>query len=169
HASCVHVSYSHNHSSFCTPDPAPPHIYTLSLHDALPISPQAFTHNGKTYPAHSYIIRTNQAFRPHILDMFEAQDHPNDFEYAGGPPIAPYDAAGWTLAYLMHINFDRAYEDLAGNFTPLPYGEPLIVMTRSLAKGKFLNLSNKDNESFRVVNDLIKQKVKVYKTEDGDF
>ncbi len=130
---------------------------------------QAFTHNGKTYPAQSYIIRTNQAFRPHILDMFEAQDHPNDFEYAGGPPIAPYDAAGWTLAYLMHINFDRAYEEVAGNFTTLPYGEPLKVMTQSVAKGKFLNLSNKDNESFRVVNDLIKQKVKVYKTDAGDF
>ncbi|HQY12812.1 MAG TPA: M14 family metallopeptidase, partial [Ferruginibacter sp.] len=42
---------------------------------------------GKKYPAGSYIIKTNQAFRPHILDMFEPQDHPNDFQYPGGPPV----------------------------------------------------------------------------------
>lgn len=130
---------------------------------------QPFVHQGKQYPAYSYLIRTNQAFRPHILDMFEAQDHPNDFEYAGGPPIPPYDAAGWTLAYLMHINFDRTYEDVAGNFVVLPYGEPLQPAAQSVAKGKYLVLSNKDNESFRVVNQLIKKKAKVYRTKDGEF
>src|SRR5690606_17186821 len=40
---------------------------------------QAFTVNGKEYPAGSYIVKTDQAFRPHVLDMFEAQDYPNDF------------------------------------------------------------------------------------------
>lgn len=130
---------------------------------------QPFEYKGKQYPAQSYIIRTNQAFRPHILDMFEAQDHPNDFEYAGGPPIPPYDAAGWTLAYLMHINFDRAYEDVQGNFATLPYGEPLKVISQPVAKDKFILLSNKDNESFRIVNELIKKKVKVYRTNTGEF
>src|SRR5690606_692633 len=56
----------------------------------------AFTVAGKSYPAGSYIVKTAQAFRPHVLDMFEPQDHPNDFKYEGGPPTAPYDAAGWT-------------------------------------------------------------------------
>lgn len=130
---------------------------------------QPFVHQGKQYPAYSYLIRTNQAFRPHILDMFEAQDHPNDFEYAGGPPIPPYDAAGWTLAYLMHINFDRSYEDVAGNFAVLPYGETLQPAAQSVAKGKYLVLSNKDNESFSVVNQLIKKKAKVYRTHAGEF
>ena len=57
-----------------------------------------FTVGKKKYPAGSYIVKTNQAFRPHIIDLFEPQDHPNDFQYPGGPPIRPYDAAGWTLA-----------------------------------------------------------------------
>ncbi len=48
-----------------------------------------FTAAGKSYPEGSYIVKTNQAFRPHILDMFEPQDHPDDFEYPGGPPIPP--------------------------------------------------------------------------------
>src|SRR4029453_1751176 len=32
---------------------------------------------GKTYPANSYVVKTAQAFRPHVLDMFEPQDHPD--------------------------------------------------------------------------------------------
>ncbi|MFA7492565.1 MAG: hypothetical protein WCZ43_03495 [Proteiniphilum sp.] len=46
----------------------------------------------------SYLVKTAQAFRPYILDMFEPQDYPNDFEFKGGSPIPPYDMAGWTLA-----------------------------------------------------------------------
>ena len=59
----------------------------------------AFTVAGKNYPAGSYVVKTAQAFRPHVMDMFEPQDHPNDFAYPGGPPIPPYDITGWTLAH----------------------------------------------------------------------
>src|SRR5205085_8341367 len=40
---------------------------------------QDFTIAGKRYPAGSYVVKCAQAFRPHVLDMFEPQDHPNDF------------------------------------------------------------------------------------------
>src|ERR1039457_1815562 len=53
---------------------------------------------GKNYPAGSYVVKTAQAFRPHVMDMFEPQDHPNDFRYPGGPPNPPYDITGWTLS-----------------------------------------------------------------------
>jgi hypothetical protein len=39
---------------------------------------------GKNYPAGSYVVKAAQAFRPHVMDMFEPQDHPNDFRYPGG-------------------------------------------------------------------------------------
>ena len=74
---------------------------------------------GKTYPAGSYVVKTAQAFRPHILDMFEPQDHPNDFQYPGGPPIPPYDNAGWTLAYQMGVKFDRVLENVTGALEPV--------------------------------------------------
>ena len=66
-----------------------------------------FTLAGKTYPAGSYVVKTAQAYRPHVLDMFEPQDHPHDFEYPGGPPKLPYDATGYTLALQMGVQFDR--------------------------------------------------------------
>ena len=43
-----------------------------------------FTVNGKQYPAGSYVVKTAQAGRAHVLDMFEPQDHPNDLAYPGG-------------------------------------------------------------------------------------
>src|SRR5260370_23013752 len=54
----------------------------------------AFQVAGKSYPAASYVVKTAQAFRPHVMDMFEPQDHPNDFAYPGGPPKRPYDIPG---------------------------------------------------------------------------
>ncbi|HWI18294.1 MAG TPA: M14 metallopeptidase family protein, partial [Vicinamibacterales bacterium] len=41
----------------------------------------AFSAGGKQYPAGSWVVKTAQAFRPHVLDMFEPQDHPNDFQF----------------------------------------------------------------------------------------
>ena len=62
---------------------------------------------ARRYPAGSFVVKTAQAFRPHVLDMFEPQDHPNDVAYPGGPPMPPYDSAGWTLAFQMGVKFDR--------------------------------------------------------------
>ena len=85
-----------------------------------------FNVGGKDYPAGSYVVVTAQAFRPHVIDMFEPQNHPNDFQYPGGPPIAPYDNAGWTLALQMGVEFDRILDGFSGPFQPIPWlAEPL--------------------------------------------
>ncbi len=79
-----------------------------------------FTVGGRTYPAGSFVVRCDQAFRPHILDMFEPQDHPNDLAYPGGPPIPPYDSAGYTLAFQMGIKFARLLNGVpTGDFEAL--------------------------------------------------
>ena len=75
-----------------------------------------FQVEGKRYPADSWVVMSAQAYRPHVLDMFEPQDHPNDFKYEGGPPVAPYDNAGYTLAYQMGVEFDRILEGFEGPF-----------------------------------------------------
>ena len=72
----------------------------------------AFSANGKKYPAGSLVVRCDQAFRPHVLDMFEPQDHPNDVPAPGAAPTPPYDVAGWTLALQMGVAFDRVLEKL---------------------------------------------------------
>ncbi|MES2417627.1 MAG: M14 metallopeptidase family protein [Bacteroidota bacterium] len=130
----------------------------------------AFTVGGKSYPAGSYVVKTDQAFRPHVLDMFEPQDHPNDFKYEGGPPIAPYDAAGWTLAYLMNVKFDRIQDNFDGPFEKLPYGELLKATPKALPSASGYALSAAANESYLAVNELLKGGAEVYRnTADGSF
>ncbi len=76
----------------------------------------AFEVGGKKYPAGSFVVMTAQAFRPHVIDMFEPQDHPNVIPYPGAPPTPPYDNAGWTLAFQMGVQFDRVLEPFTGPF-----------------------------------------------------
>ncbi|RZK53708.1 MAG: peptidase [Pedobacter sp.] len=130
----------------------------------------SFAVAGKSYPAGSYIVKTDQAFRPHVLDMFEPQDHPNDFKYEGGPPVAPYDAAGWTLAYLMNVKFDRVLEDFKGPFEKIPHGELLNATPKALPKGSGYALSSATNESYLAVNELLKGGAEVFRNQaDGSF
>jgi len=122
---------------------------------------------GKKYPAGSIVFKSAQAFRPHLLDMFEPQNHPNDFKYAGGPPIAPYDSAGWTLAYLMGVQFDRILDDFTGpfekvnGFIEMPAGK----VTGSGAAGYIL--SHKVNDSFKAINKLMAAGEDVYWLKGG--
>jgi hypothetical protein len=112
---------------------------------------------GKKYPQGSYVIKCAQAFRPHVLDMFEPQDHPNDFAYPGAPPTPPYDAAGYTLAYQMGVQFDRILDGFDGPFeeikTELP--PPSARVTVGDNPAGYL-LDTRLNDSFRAVNRLLK-------------
>jgi hypothetical protein len=122
----------------------------------------AFTVAGKTYPAGSYVVKTAQAYRPHVLDMFEPQDHPNDFAYPGGPPIAPYDAAGYTLAYQMGIGFDRILDGFDGPFERLPdVTAPPAGRIIGQGKAGFL-ISHEINDAAILTNRLLKAKQPVF-------
>jgi hypothetical protein len=119
----------------------------------------SFSANGKSFPTGSWVVMTNQAFRSHVLDMFEPQDHPNDFRYPGGPPVAPYDNAGWTLAFQMGIQFERVLDGLTGPFekvngvTTMPMG--------TVAKGKAGYFVRPEvNDASTVANRLTAVKVK---------
>jgi hypothetical protein len=116
----------------------------------------AFSAAGKSYPAGSFVVKAAQAFRPHVLDMFEPQDHPDDILYPGGPPKPPYDSAGWTLAYQMGVQFERILEDFDGPFerlTKSPSPPPGGVSGSTSAAGYFL--SHEVNDAFLAVNRLL--------------
>lgn len=126
-----------------------------------------FSVGAKRYPAGSYVVKTAQAFRPHVLDQFEPQDHPNDFRYEGGPPNRPYDVAGWTLAFQMGIAFDRVLAAFEGPFERLPYGQlqtpPPGRLPNARAPVAGFLLSPRANDSFILVNRLLKQGAEVFR------
>jgi hypothetical protein len=116
-----------------------------------------FAVGGKRYPAGSYVVFTAQAFRPHVLDMFEPQDHPNDFPYPGAPPTPPYDNAGYTLAYQMGVRFDRILEGFTGPFeriTDWNVKPPAGVVGRAEHTAGYVT-SHEVNDVFSAVNRLL--------------
>jgi hypothetical protein len=118
---------------------------------------------GKSYPAGSFVVKTAQAFRPHVLDMFEPQDHPNDIPYPGGPPKPPYDATGYTLALQMGVQFDRLLEAFDGPFEKLPGVVKVPPATASEAKAVTgYVLSHQVNDAFTATTRLLAAKEDVF-------
>jgi hypothetical protein len=122
----------------------------------------SFKTGDKTYPQGSYIIKTAQAFRPHILDMLEPQYYPDKPSSAGVTPRPPYDSAGYTLAFQMGVKFDRILEGFDGPFEKIEgLVQPSPGRIYGLGKAGFL-LSHKTNDSFIAVNHLLKSGEKVF-------
>lgn len=115
-----------------------------------------FTAAGKSYPAGSWIVKTAQAFRPHVIDMFEPQDHPHDLEYPGGPPKAPYDITGYTLSEQMGVDYDRLFDTVDVSATPIAglVDVPAGQIVGSGSAGWLVR--HETNNSFILTNRLLK-------------
>lgn len=126
-------------------------------------APAAFSFGGKNYPAGSYVVRTDQAFRPHILDMSEPQDHPQDFAYPGGPPIKPYDITGYTLAMQMNVKFDRELDGAPQHFPVVPDVIDTPPAGHLLGSGSAgYIVSHATDNSYILTNRLLKANVPVF-------
>jgi hypothetical protein len=123
-----------------------------------------FTVQEKQYPTGSYVVKTAQAYRPHIMDMFEPQDHPDDIPYPGGAPRPPYDVTGYNLSYSMGIKFDRILDGFDGPFEKLAdvAVPPPGKVTQAPAGGGYL-FSPRTNDAFIAVNRLLKANEEVHR------
>ncbi len=122
-----------------------------------------FTVAGKPYPAGSYVVKSAQPFRAHVLDMFEPQDHPDDIPYPGGAPRPPYDVTGYNIAYSMGIKYDRILDAFDGPFEKIPDLAPVPTgrVTQAPSGGGYL-LSHEVNDAFVAVNRLLKANEEVF-------
>jgi len=128
-----------------------------------------FDVGGKKYPAGSFVVMTAQAFRPHVIDMFEPQDHPNVIPYPGAPPTPPYDNAGWTLAFQMGVQFDRVLEPFTGPFEKVTEWnvQPPPGRVPTMPGPYRLDLSR--NDAYRALNRLLAAGATVRKGSSVDF
>ena len=122
------------------------------------VAKTAFSVGDKRYPVGSYVIRASQAFRAHVLDLMEPQDYPNDIPYPGGPPKAPYDNAGYTLALQMGVKFDRLLDGF-----DCPCSKIADVLTKppvvaSLPSGESYLIARSVNDAYLAVNRLLAAK-----------
>lgn len=135
----------------------------VSVHKAT----QTFEVSGKSYPQGSFIVKTAQAFRPHVIDMFEPQIYPDDVAYPGGPPRPPYDSAGYTLVFQMGVVYDRILEDFNGPFEKImDVVKPVPGHIHGQGTSGFM-LSHQVNDAFIAINRLLKAGEKVFWLQDS--
>lgn len=89
---------------------------------------QTITHNFKTYPEGSFVLKAQQAFRGYLVDLLEPQHYPELRSGQTGPTKRPYDLAGWTLSLQMGVEVDKLDTALPGGATlakvdKVPYPE----------------------------------------------
>jgi hypothetical protein len=116
----------------------------------------SFSVVGRRYPAGSFVVKTAQAFRPHVLDMFEPQDHPDDIAYPGAAPTQPYDNTGWTLAFQMGVKFDRVLDAFDGPFERVTTATPSAGRVTGADGAAGFLISHHQNDAFVAVNRLLK-------------
>jgi hypothetical protein len=100
------------------------------------------TVEGTTYPAGTWIIPTDHEFAALAREVLDVQHYPDLREYPGGPPLRPYDAAGWTLPLQMDVRVIAAATPLTDDLRskmkalgpspdpkarPTPYSSSLAV------------------------------------------
>lgn len=117
---------------------------------------EPFPRNGVTMPAGSYVVRCDQAYRAHVLDMFEPQWHPDDVK--DGKPVAPYDAAGWTLALQMGVQVERSFDACDQQFEllrPSEQFQPAAEPRQGSRARSWWALDARDSHTVIAVNRLL--------------
>jgi hypothetical protein len=129
-----------------------------------------FPLNGSTMPAGSYVVKCDQAYRAHVLDQFEPQWHPQDIKE--GKPVAPYDAAGWTLAMQMGVQYERSFEACDQVFEAVRYSEAFVPADAPGGRGRggwSWYLNPRDSHTVIAVNRLLAAGCKVEVLGSGVF
>jgi hypothetical protein len=63
------------------------------------------TIDNTTYPAGTWVVPTDQEFAAMARELLDIQKYPDLRQCPGGPPLRPYDAAGWTLPLQMGVKW----------------------------------------------------------------
>ena len=125
-----------------------------------------FVADGKIYPAGSFVALMSQPYRPYVQNLLEKQKYPDIRLYPGGPPVPPYDQAAWTFPLQMGVRCDQINDPFKTHLTRL---EKVPYSSGTLPKqtAPYIALDSRLNNSYAVVFQLIKEKIKIYRSKDA--
>ena len=124
-----------------------------------------FIADGKAYPAGSFVVKASQPYKPYAVALLEKQKYPDIRQYPGGPPIPPYDNAGWTLPLQMGVSCDRIEHPFKVKLEKLEkvaYPSPEAPKESS----KYILLDSRINVSYGAAFFLLKEKAEIYRTRE---
>lgn len=124
-----------------------------------------FLADGKLYPAGSFVVKASQPYKPYAVALLEKQKYPDIRQYEGGPPIPPYDNAGWTLPLQMGVKCDRIkypFEAKLYKLEKVPYPS----LSPSQVSSDHILLDSRINGSYAAVFSLLKNKAEIYRSQE---
>jgi Zinc carboxypeptidase len=110
--------------------------------------------NGRTYKD-AWVILMDQPFSPLVKELFEAQHYPELREGPNGPPIRPYDVAGWTLPMQMGVEVVSVIQPGMSREGLKPVEKVDAIPGGVQGAGAVYLLSRKTNNSFAALNELL--------------
>jgi len=127
-------------------------INGIEVHEAQ----QPFVANSREYKG-AWVILMDQPFSPLVKELFETQQYPDLRQFPNGPPIRPYDVAGWTLPMQMGVETAVVSEPLSDSQRASL--KRIDHVTSPEAKvdgaGSVYVLSHQPNAGFAAVNEIL--------------
>lgn len=126
---------------------------------------EEFIAGGKFFPAGSFVILMSQPYRPYAQSLLEKQKYPDIRQYPGGPPIPPYDNAGWTLPLQMGVKCERIENPFEAKLEKLE-NIPYLTLNAPAETASYIVLDSRKNASYTVVLSLLGKKAEVFRSKD---
>jgi len=124
-----------------------------------------FTADGKAYSAGSFVVLLAQPYKPYVWALLEKQKYPDIRESPGGPPVPPYDNAGWTLPLQMGVACDQVDRPFKARLEKIEK-TPLPAVAPPPGPPAYLVFDARANASFAAAFALLKDKAEVFRSKD---
>ena len=122
-----------------------------------------FTADGRLYPAGSFVVLLAQPYKPYAWALLERQKYPDIREYAGGPPVPPYDNAGWTLPLQMGVACDQIDKPFTAELVKIDT-VPFPDVTLPAGEPAYLVLDARANASYAAAFALLKDNAEIWRS-----
>jgi len=116
-----------------------------------------FAANGRDYRPGAWIILMDQPFAPLVKELFQPQQYPDLRETPNGPPIRPYDVAGWTLPMQMGVEVAAVLQPVSPEQRAgLRQLEQIAPPTGSVqGTAPAYMISHRPNASFKAIHEVL--------------
>jgi hypothetical protein len=123
---------------------------------------EAFSLDGRRYPAGTFVVPMAQAFARYAKDLLEPQTYPGPRRGAATPPETPYDVTAWSLGMLLGVEVDFAQEPLPSAVRTTRVSGPQQLRGRLNGSGDGFAFDYRGPDTAIAVNRLLKQGAEVW-------
>jgi hypothetical protein len=123
---------------------------------------EPFVANGREYK-NAWVIMMDQPFSPLVKELFEPQQYPDLRSTPNGPPIRPYDVAGWTLPMQMGVETAAVLTPVSEEDRRRLHRITDVTIQKGTVNGTgtVYSLNHSSNASFKAMHDVFSHKGKI--------